>query len=58
MVKFISVVIGVCIFLAFMSLVGNPHYIETCIGIIIAILVGGWAYIKLNALKKKFKRKS
>ncbi len=38
----IRVVVGVGVFLIWLQLVGNPHVVETVIGLGIAIIAGRW----------------
>lgn len=37
-------------FLAWLSLVGNPHVVETVLGLVLAIIAGGYAYFRLRKL--------
>ena len=37
----IRVIFGLVVFLVWLSLVGNPHVVETVIGLLLAV-VGGW----------------
>jgi len=49
-VKALSVVSALIIFGAWMSVVGNPHVVETVIGLILALGGGIWVYrISRNA---------
>ena len=49
--KILGWIIGIGIFVGWMSLVGNPHVVETSIGLVIAIGVGLWVYVKLSGQK-------
>ncbi len=40
-------IVGLGLFGGWMSIVGNPHVIETVIGLIIGIGAGFWVYSKL-----------
>ena len=44
MFKMICTVLGVATFVVFMSLVGNPHVVETIIGICLGCFVGFGLY--------------
>ena len=55
MIKYISIGIGILSFSFWMSMVGNPHYIETCIGLIIGFGFGFFSNKELHKLAKKFK---
>jgi len=48
--ELISIVIGILIFILWTKLVGNPHVIETIIGIVISILLSGFIYSRLKKL--------
>ncbi len=39
---------GVALFIVWMKLVGNPHVIETVIGIVLALAFGGFVYKKVK----------
>jgi hypothetical protein len=44
MAKIIGIVAAVVVFLIWHSLIGNPHVIETIIGLVLAIAGGIWVY--------------
>ena len=44
----ISLIIGISIFVIFMRLVGSPHVIETCIGLVLAIGTGLFVNYKIS----------
>jgi len=46
-------IISVAIFILWMKVVGNPHVVETILGLIISIGTGTWVYQKLNKLFRK-----
>jgi len=56
MVKYISIIIGLLIFGFWMSIVGNPHVVETVIGIILSIIGGYFSYRELNKFSAKYKK--
>ncbi|MFA5234314.1 MAG: hypothetical protein WC390_07945 [Sulfurimonas sp.] len=45
-------IIGLAVFGGWMSIVGNPHVIETSIGLVMAVSAGLWIYFKLNPKNK------
>lgn len=45
-----SIVVGLIIFAIWMSIVGNPHVVETTIGVILAL--AGGIYFHMQILKK------
>ncbi|MDR2100377.1 MAG: hypothetical protein LBP40_06100 [Campylobacteraceae bacterium] len=47
-IKTLSVVVAVIVFIVWMGLVGNPHVLETVIGLLIAIVLGFWINRKLS----------
>lgn len=48
MAKIIAFIVGIGIFIGWMSIVGNPHVVETTMGLVIAIGAGIFVYIKLS----------
>ena len=48
MLKLLCACLGVATFIGFMVLVGNPHYIETIIGLALGCGVGLGLYLKLS----------
>jgi hypothetical protein len=44
----VSLIAGSSIFVIFMRLVGSPHVIETCMGLVIAIGVGLFINYKIS----------
>lgn len=44
----VSVVVGALVFAGWMSVVGNPHVIETSIGLVLAVVAGIWSYVQLR----------
>ncbi len=56
MIKYISIGIGLLSFGVWMSIIGSPHYIETCIGVIIAVASGFFSYKELQKAFRKLKK--
>ncbi len=50
MAKFLGVAAAIIVFLIWHSLIGNPHVIETVIGLVLAVGAGIWVY----SIAKKF----
>jgi multisubunit Na+/H+ antiporter MnhE subunit len=50
---FISMIIGISVFIGWMILVGNPHVVETFLGLIISTVVGIWVFFKLSPKTKR-----
>ena len=48
----IRVIVGLVVFLVWLSLVGNPHVVETSIGVVLGIVAGWWVGKFLPAAKK------
>ena len=46
MSKIIGVVVALAVFSVWMSVVGNPHVVETVIGLVLAAVAGVWAFRK------------
>lgn len=51
----IAVIIACAVFMGWLSLVGNPHVVETVIGLVLAVAAGIWCFIKVGALLKRFR---
>lgn len=49
--KIFGLIAAIGLFVGWMSLVGNPHVVETSIGLVIAISAGVWVYLKLSGKK-------
>lgn len=43
-------IVGIIVFVLFMSLVGNPHFVETIIGLVLAIASGNYVHQKFNRI--------
>jgi hypothetical protein len=46
-------IVGFAVFGGWMSIVGNPHVVETTIGLVMATGAGMWVYLSLNKGKGK-----
>lgn len=57
MIKYIAIIIGLITFGFWMSIVGNPHVVETVIGLVLGLIVGFFSYRELNKLFGKFQKK-
>lgn len=44
----ISILVAFGVFYGWISMVGNPHVIETSIGVVLAIVAWIWTYLKLR----------
>ena len=53
MAKLLGIIAGLAVFGFWMSIVGNPHVVETAIGLIIGVGVGVWIYKQLAKIGKK-----
>ena len=51
MPKILALIVALLVFSAWLSVIGNPHVVETVIGLVLAAVAGVWAYIKLRKLK-------
>ncbi|MDH0144608.1 hypothetical protein [Aquipseudomonas alcaligenes] len=51
MPKILALIVALLVFSAWLSVIGNPHVVETVIGLVLAVVAGAWAYIKLRKLK-------
>jgi len=52
MAKLVGIIAGLLVFGVWMNIVGNPHVVETVIGLIIGIGVGFWVYKQVAKFKK------
>lgn len=46
MAKILGWAVGMAVFILWLSVVGNPHVVETVIGLVLAVVAGIWAYSK------------
>lgn len=53
MAKWISLVVGMGVFIVWIRLVGNPHVVETVIGLIFALGAGVFTYMKVKPDSRK-----
>jgi hypothetical protein len=44
----LSIVVGMGVFIIWISIIGNPHVVETVIGLVLALVAGLWTYWKLK----------
>ena len=50
MAKLLGWVAALSVFAGWMMLVGNPHVVETVIGLVLALAAGFWVFFKLRKL--------
>ena len=48
MAKIAALIAGLAVFGVWMTIVGNPHVVETVIGLLLAIVAGGWVYWRMS----------
>lgn len=48
MAKLMGWAVGMAVFIAWISMVGNPHVVETAIGLGLAVAAGFWTYFKMS----------
>lgn len=53
MAKWIGLVVGMAVFIVWIRLVGNPHVVETVIGLIFALGAGVFTYMKVKPDSRK-----
>lgn len=46
MAKILGLVAALAVFSAWLSVVGNPHVVETVIGLMLAVFAGFWVFFK------------
>jgi hypothetical protein len=51
MEKILGIAAAFIVFLIWHSLIGNPHVVETVIGLVLALAAGLWVYFKVKKLK-------
>lgn len=54
MAKLVALIVALAIFGSWMSVVGNPHVVETVIGVVISVIAGFWSYFFLRRLQTKW----
>jgi multisubunit Na+/H+ antiporter MnhE subunit len=47
----VRIIVGAAVFVVWLQLVGNPHVVETIIGLVIAIATGWWVGRLLSTKK-------
>ena len=53
MAKLVGLVLGLVVFAIWMNIVGNPHVVETAIGVVLALVAGFWAWYEISKFAKK-----
>jgi hypothetical protein len=48
MAKLLGWIAGLSVFVGWIMLVGNPHVVETVIGLLLALIAGFWVFFKLR----------
>ena len=51
--KFFGWIAGLSVFGVWMNIVGNPHVVETVIGLVFAFVAGFWVFFKLRKFATK-----
>jgi hypothetical protein len=51
MAQLAGIASAVIVFLIWIKLIGNPHVVETVIGLILAGAAGIWVYVKAKKMK-------
>ncbi len=46
MPKYIGLIVALAVFIGWIKLIGNPHVVETVIGLVIASAAGIFAFVK------------
>ena len=53
MAKASGLIAGLVVFVVWLSMVGNPHVVETVIGLVIAVVTGFYVYRKAHAFSTR-----
>lgn len=53
MPKLLGLIAGLIVFCLWHRVIGNPHVVETIIGLVLAISAGVWIYVKSNKFFRK-----
>ena len=53
MAKLLGWIAGLLVFVIWIRLVGNPHVVETVIGLVLAVAAGFWVFFMLRKLGRK-----
>ena len=48
MAKLLGWIAGLSVFVGWIMLIGNPHVVETVIGLLFALIAGFWVFFKLR----------
>lgn len=48
---YIGLIVGLAVFATWLSIVGNPHVVETVIGLVLGFGVGLWVHFKVRRKK-------
>jgi len=51
MPKVLALVAALIVFSGWLSIVGNPHVVETIIGLVLAVTASIWSYIELRKIR-------
>lgn len=46
MAKFFGLCVALAVFGGWLSVIGNPHVVETVIGLVLALIAGLWVFLK------------
>lgn len=57
MAMLIGIVAGVAVFFLWMSMVGNPHVVETVMGLVLAVVVWIAVWFQVSKLIRWFSRR-
>lgn len=53
--NYIGLIVGLAVFAGWLSIVGNPHVVETVIGLVLGVGSGLWIHFKVRRSKKATK---
>lgn len=48
MAPIFGLIAALIVFLLWLSVVGNPHVVETVIGLVLAVIAGFWVFLKIR----------
>lgn len=54
MAKLLGLIVGLAVFGFWMSIVGNPHVVETVIGLLLSVIAGFWSFFALRKLRSRW----
>lgn len=46
MARFLGLIAALVVFSGWLKVVGNPHVVETVIGLVLAVIAGFWVFFK------------